>query len=305
MLLPIAMYNLICFAYTDSMEYTTEFAVTKKEDLPSEGFLLLFSEDESFVAGRDLPEEILSWDEPDTEKLFMPLSSLEVRELTAPLSFLISRVERNGEIIPLYCSGGGGNVSLPTGYSWISFSGIFRRMRKEFQFPLSRGRQILTWERTHRYCGTCGGRTEPVDHEPCRKCTSCGAMFYPRFSPAIIVRITRGRRIMLAHNGRFPGNMYSHIAGFVEAGESLEDAVRREIREEVSLEVENIRYFDSQQWPMPHSLMLGFTAECPEGEPVPDGEEITDARWFDPEHLPDLPQPGSIARRMLDDYLEN
>ena len=109
---------------------------------------------------------------------------------------------------------------------------------------------------------------------------------------------------MLAHNKNFPEGLYSHIAGFVEAGESLEQAVRREIREEVNLEVTNIRHFGSQPWPMPHSLMVAFTAECPEGEPEPDGVEITDAGWFTKENMPSPPSSRSIAMAMINDFLQ-
>lgn len=193
---------------------------------------------------------------------------------------------------------------LPGNLEWIDFRDIYKSLVRSLQFPVSRGKQLLTWDRTHMFCGVCGAGTEANRNEPSRVCPSCGELFYPRLSPAIIVRITRGDKIMMAHNKNFPEGLFSHIAGFVEAGESLEQAAEREIMEEVGLKVENIRFFGSQPWPMPHSLMMGFTAECPEGDPVPDGVEITEAHWFTKENLPLPPSSGSIAMEMLKDYLK-
>ena len=194
---------------------------------------------------------------------------------------------------------------LPEGLEWVPFRDLYRSLDRGDQFPVSRGKQLLTWDRTHRFCGVCAAETVLSEQEHSRSCPACGELFYPRLSPAVITRITRGNRILLAHNTHFPEGVYSHIAGFVEAGESLEQTVRREIREEVGLEVENIRYFGSQPWPLPHSLMLAFTAECPSGDPVPDGVEIQDARWFEKDQLPGFPSPGSIAMKLLEDFLKS
>jgi NAD+ diphosphatase len=130
---------------------------------------------------------------------------------------------------------------------------------------------------------------------------------YPRISPAIIVAVTRrfedGMRILLARNHRFPPGRYSVIAGFVEAGETLEECVRREVEEETGIQVDNIRYFGSQPWPFPNSLMIGFTAEHAGGEIVIGAGEIADAQWFAPDALPLLPPKISIARRLIDDFV--
>ena len=168
----------------------------------------------------------------------------------------------------------------------------------------ARGRELLFWRNRRRYCGVCGAET--VDHgtECARVCTNCGAMFFPVLAPAVIVAVRRGDRLLLAHNRKFREGMYSLIAGFVEAGENLENAVRREIREEVGIEVKNLSYFGSQSWPFPNSLMLGFRAEYADGELRPDGEEISDAGWFRPETFPSLPSPGSISRELIEDYCQ-
>ncbi len=208
------------------------------------------------------------------------------------------------EGINLYALSYGGQISPADGQVWTEFYTAFREMDHGIQGPVSRGKQLAEWRRNHRYCGSCGSRTEVSEKENVLVCPSCGNLNYPVISPAVITRITRGDEILLAHNANFPEGRYSHIAGFIEPGESAEDAIRREVLEEVGLHVENIKFFSSQPWPMPHSLMLAFTAECSDpGEPVPDGVEIVDARWFTRDNMPDLPGAGSIAGRMLQDYL--
>jgi NAD+ diphosphatase len=163
--------------------------------------------------------------------------------------------------------------------------------------------QILNWDRTHRYCGRCGSATEPAATERARVCPDCDLQAFPRLSPAIIVLIHRGDQFLLARSPRFPKGMYSIIAGFVEPGESLEDAVAREVREEVGVEVDDIRYFGSQSWPFPHSLMLGFTARHAGGEIRIDKEEIEDAGWYTVHDHPKLPDGASISRRIIDSFL--
>jgi len=160
--------------------------------------------------------------------------------------------------------------------------------------------QVLEWDRTHRFCGACGVPTEPVGGERARRCPSCRLTFYPRISPAVIVLVHRGEEAVLGRNKRFVRNFYSTLAGFVEAGESLEETLAREIREEVGLEIKDPRYFGSQPWPFPNSLMLGFTAQWASGEIRVDDTELADARWFRHDALPDIPPPGPIARQLID-----
>ena len=163
---------------------------------------------------------------------------------------------------------------------------------------------ILNWSRLKRYCGRCGHKTEDKSDERAKICPSCGNTVYTRISPATITLVFKGDEILLAHNKRFANDMYSLIAGFVEPGETLEQCVHREIGEEVGIKVKNVRYFCSQPWPFPDSLMLAFTAEYDSGDVTPDKVEIADAKWFNRETMPQVPNAVSVAGRMLSLYHE-
>jgi NAD+ diphosphatase len=168
-----------------------------------------------------------------------------------------------------------------------------------------RAYHVAQWRRDSAYCGTCGARNTNAPDELARLCPVCGRREYPRISPAVITIIINDKNeALLAHNRKFAGQVYSLIAGFTEAGESLEDTVAREIREEVGLEVRDIRYIASQPWPFPNSLMLGFTARYASGEIRPDGVEIEDARWCTPDKLPSLPGFGSVSRYLINNWLK-
>lgn len=169
---------------------------------------------------------------------------------------------------------------------------------------LLRGKPILEWLAQRKYCSVCGAGLVDHEQEEARYCPECRMLYFPKISPAVIVLIKReDGAVLLAHNSKFRHKVYSLIAGFVEAGESAEDAVRREVREEVGLEIKNIQYKYSQSWPFPDSLMLGFTAEYESGVLTPDGEEIVDANFYRPDELPPLPGHGSIARRIIEEYI--
>ena len=171
---------------------------------------------------------------------------------------------------------------------------------------LLRGKPILEWLSLRKYCSACGAELFDHEHEEARSCPNCGMLFFPKISPAILVMIKReDGRILLAYNRNFRHKCYSLIAGFVEAGESAEDAVRREVREEVGLEIKNIRYLYSQSWPFPDSLMLGFVADYAGGEITVDGEEIVEADFYSIDNLPVLPGHGSIARRIIEEYIKD
>lgn len=163
--------------------------------------------------------------------------------------------------------------------------------------------QIGTWALEHQFCGRCGQPTTQVAGERAMACVQCELRAYPRISPSMIVLVTRGDEILLARSPRFVSGVYSTLAGFAEPGESAEECLVREVREEVNLEVGNIRYVGSQCWPFPHSMMLGFHADYAGGDIVPQPDEIEDARWFHVDDLPPLPASRSIARYLIDLYV--
>ena len=164
---------------------------------------------------------------------------------------------------------------------------------------------IAQWRRESLFCGSCGGKNTDSPDELARLCPDCGRMEFPRITPAVITIIRNDEgKVLLAHNRKFAPGLYSLIAGFAEAGESLEAAVARETREEVGIELRDIRYALSQPWPFPGSLMLGFTARYAGGTIRPDGIEIEDARWFAKDDLPTLPGPGSVSRYLIECWLD-
>ncbi|UVL87416.1 NAD(+) diphosphatase [Pseudomonas sichuanensis] len=163
--------------------------------------------------------------------------------------------------------------------------------------------QIGTWAREHRFCGSCGQAMTQIHWERAMYCQPCDLRSYPRISPSMIVLVTRGDEVLLARSPRFVTGVYSTLAGFAEPGESAEDCLVREVREEVAVEVKNIQYVGSQCWPFPHSMMLGFHAEYAGGEIVMQPDEIEDAQWFSVHDLPPLPAGRSIARYLIDLYV--
>jgi len=165
---------------------------------------------------------------------------------------------------------------------------------------------IAQWRRDSRFCGTCGAKNSDARGQTHRQCSQCGRLEFPRICPASIVIITDDEnRILLAHNKRFKAGVYSLISGYNEAGESLEETVAREVREEVNIEVKDIEYVKSQPWPFPNSLMVGYKARFAGGVLKPDGEEIEDAGWFAKDNLPALPGEGSLARVLINNWLNN
>ena len=167
-----------------------------------------------------------------------------------------------------------------------------------------RGFQMLSWQRDHQFCGRCGSGTQLTDGARAMACTDCGFSCYPRVSPCVIVAVTRGEELLLAAAVGRRANFYSTLAGFIEPGESAEAAVAREVREEVGIEVDNIRYFQSQPWPFPSQLMLGFFADYAGGEFVLDPEEIEDAGWFTQDNMPPVPPSASISGQLIRGFFD-
>ena len=165
----------------------------------------------------------------------------------------------------------------------------------------ARAWQYANFFRTHQYCGVCGSKMQADDNEIAMQCTNCTHRCYPRVSPCIIVSVMHENKLLLAQGDRQKSaGFYSTLAGFVETGESLEQAVHREVMEEVGVKVKNVRYFSSQPWPFPHSLMCGFLADYDSGEILPDGVEITSADFFAIDDLPKTPPKVSIAGKLIE-----
>jgi len=183
---------------------------------------------------------------------------------------------------------------------------LYQLLGDDFFSIASRARQIARWYNSTKYCSSCAGELEDSEKERAKICKSCSKIFYPVIAPAVIVAVTKENKILLAHNNAYPDpNRYSILAGFVELGESLEQTVAREIKEEVNITVKNIKYYGSQSWPFPHSLMVGFTAEYDSGEIKIDGVEIGNADWFEVSQFPNIPPHGSISRKLIDDFVKN
>lgn len=174
---------------------------------------------------------------------------------------------------------------------------------REFRL-LGTAAQVLEWARDHRFCGRCGSRTQPLPGERAMQCSQCGLTQYPRLSPCIIALVTRGRHILLARSSRHRLPIYACVAGFIEAGESAEEAVEREIMEEVGIRVGRLRYRGSQSWPFPHQLMLGYHVDYLSGDIRIDPNELLDARWFPINALPDIPPPQTIAGQLIRSYVQ-
>ncbi|MBK8184141.1 MAG: NAD(+) diphosphatase [Candidatus Competibacteraceae bacterium] len=190
----------------------------------------------------------------------------------------------------------------PPGMKFESLRALWMRLDEPLLGVASHALQLIEWDRTHQFCGCCGAPTQRRAHERARHCTACDFAAFPRLSPVIMVRVEWEGKILLARAPRFAAGVYSVLAGFVEAGETLEQAIHREIAEEVNIQVQNPRYFASQSWPFPHSLMIAFTADYAGGDLQVDGRELLEAGWFAPDALPGLPSPMSMAWRLIQDF---
>ncbi len=233
------------------------------------------------------------------------LSDLAALGLT-PIRWQYLGYLEDGRAQPIHCYSAEIHpaVALADGLIAEGFRDLYAPLGDVLFNLAGRAVQIVTWDRTHQYCGQCGTPAETLTQERARRCPACGLTSYPRISPAIIIAIVRrdehGERILLARNHRFPPGRYSVVAGFVEPGESLEACAQREVLEEVGLRIKNVRYFASQPWPFPNSLMIGFTAEYEDGEIQLEESELADARWFTADKLPSLPPKMTIARKLID-----
>jgi NAD+ diphosphatase len=186
---------------------------------------------------------------------------------------------------------------------WLDLRRLHGRLPADLYLLAGRAVQIVAWDRTHRYCGQCATPLVFAETDRAKQCPACGLRQFPRLAPAVMAMVVRGPEVLLARGPEFPEGVYSILAGFVEPGETLEGCVRREVAEEVGIEVGAMRYLGSQPWPFPHSLMIGFVCDYVSGDLRPDGVEIVEAGWFDYRALPRYPGPVSLAGILLADFV--
>jgi NAD+ diphosphatase len=195
-------------------------------------------------------------------------------------------------------------TEAPRGWRPMALRAAMMALPPELSALAGRAAQVVEWDRTHRHCGVCGTATEHHAGERSRVCPACGHTAYPRVSPAMMALVWRPGELLLARSPHYTAGMYSALAGFVEAGESLEDCVHREVAEEVSVQVTDLRYYGSQSWPFPHSRRVAYTARWAGGEIVPQEAEIAEARWFPIDALPGIPPRFSISGHLIRDTVD-
>lgn len=194
----------------------------------------------------------------------------------------------------------------PDGHGWDGLRAIMGLLDPVMFELASRALQVAAWDKDHRFCGRCGSETARHGQERAMVCGGCGMQYYPRLSPCAITVVTRGDECLLAHNAQFPPGMFSALAGFIEAGETAEATLRREVMEEVGLKVGKLHYFGSQSWPFPSQLMLGFHAEYESGEIAVDGVEITEANWYRFDQLPRMvPPPSTLSGQLIQSFVQS
>jgi NAD+ diphosphatase len=201
---------------------------------------------------------------------------------------------------PCYAAAFEDNCEIPAGFVFEDLRALFSRIDDASYEAALTAIHLLEWDRNSQFCGKCRCALKSRADMRAKECAQCGRLEFPRLSPAIIVLVEKGDTLLLARSARFTAEFYSVLAGFVEPGESLEAAVHREVKEEAGITVKNIRYFGSQPWPFPDSLMIGFTAQYESGEIETDGEEIVEAGWYRADNLPQIPGKLSIARQLID-----
>jgi len=205
---------------------------------------------------------------------------------------------------PCYCAEVDLQMNKPEGMVFKDLRPLYSLLDEDIFLLAGRAIQIVNLDKNHQFCSKCGSPTQKLENEMAKICPECGFTSYTRLSPAVITAIIKDSKILMAKHS-YGLNRYSLIAGFVEAGETLEEAVERETMEEVGFMVKNIKYFGSQPWPFPHSFMIGFTAEYESGEIHVDGNEIIDAKWFTADEIEPFSSKISIASELIDWYFEN
>jgi NAD+ diphosphatase len=282
------------------------------DSLSIEQIPLPFSMPDAFmprVAMNDVPSGTPLWFVFQASKLlvFDDQATLSVPQANALAQLQLNPLRQHylGQLLdqPCFCVELPETDTAPEGASLLGLREVYGRVPDDHFALAGRAIQILSWDKSHQFCGACATPTKLKDNERARECPSCGLVSYPRLAPAVMALVRRGGQLLLGRSPHFPPGMYSALAGFVDPGESLEQTITREVQEEVGLRVKNVRYFASQPWPFPHSLMIAFTCDYADGEITPDPTEIEDAQWFSLDALPRLPSKISISRRLIDSVI--
>lgn len=213
-----------------------------------------------------------------------------------PVEILMTDSDRSDEVLEL-CTAETGKPAR-----WIRVRSLFGKndgMPATLSVFAARAYGLINWHMNTRYCSRCGLLLTEHPSETARQCPSCNVDYYPRLAPAIIVLVHREDKILLVRHSHRIQHLFSCIAGYVEHGETLEECVLREVREEVGITVRNIRYAASQSWPFPDQYMIAFHADWESGDVIPDGDEILEARWFSRDALPNIPSPESVAWKLI------
>ncbi len=276
------------------LNHTARFSVTgltqrfpEPESVPESGACWVLVSGTSVAITRD-----------DPPRLFV-----QTNPKTAGCTVETIRYIGHREQTPCYAAEIAGDAPLPQEMKYANVRELFGLLPDDELAVAAYAVRIIEFARTTRYCGRCGAKTRQLRTERAQFCTDCNLITYPRLSPAIVVLIQNGDRILLARSPHFPVGMHSLIAGFVEPGESLEQTVYREVLEEVGITIKNLRYVASEPWPFPNSLMCGFVAEYDKGEIAIDNNEIVSAGWFDRDNLPVLPSQMSLSRALIDAWV--
>jgi len=258
-------------------------------DNSQESNLTIILKDQEFLTSKN--SEFLIFEEEDLKWSEMNLANKQF------LGFLNNK--------PCYLSELTSESKIDDGTMLTPLRNLLGRIPDSLFTVCSRSIQLSEWYKNNQFCGACGSKMQRHNSERAMLCTCNNLLIYPKISPCIIVLVTKGEELLLAHNKNFPGAFYSTLAGFIEAGESAESAIHREIYEEVKIKVKNIQYYGSQSWPFPSQLMLGYHAEYLEGDITPDGEEIDSADWFNYKKLPQVPTGNiSISGQLIESYIE-
>ncbi|MBM6552172.1 NAD(+) diphosphatase [Marinomonas ostreistagni] len=249
---------------------------------------------------------------PHAEARYILLAKQKILTHQGNFLFTLADFHPSADMHSVFCGQFEGNdifvcrfPHTPKGFQEQGLRDMLFELDDYYYGLLSRAHQLATWDADHQFCGRCGHPLTTKHHkEHAKLCGNCNLRHYPRISPCIIVSVRKGNQLLLARSFVMEEGRYSNIAGFVEAGETLEQAVQREVMEEVGIEIHNIQYIGSQPWSFPHQLMVGFYAEYRSGELFPAPDEIAEAGWWDYNDLPNIPNPTSISGQLILSHAE-